>query len=370
MSFHRVPILRDDFSFQDRQSRLFNDMQHEMDRNFPRTFHSSPFENDFDRMCGDFMQLHPRDPFSRVRSTQGSDLKGSRESLDEGSLKSLFIEDPKTKSRMFQMSFDVHEYDPREVSVKVHDDTMVIEAKHEQDKSGNKVINEFSRKIKIPNEVDSEKLQSVMSKDGILTISAPVPPNYKSVTDGGRDSPKYIRQSNSPVQMQSLMHGQAPSTKPTTKRITPQYNQPAMNHPEPVLGIQSPSSSKNTPVFTQKLYMVPTSPQRDEGVPVTVKSTPVRAKTPPLDTPTFYNTERGCELVLLMNIGPNYEPDDLVVKVDGRNLTIEAEHIENTAGKKSKSSFSKQFELSELVDPNSVTAMLKDGRLKINGLSK
>lgn len=394
-----LPIFREDLSFHEKQQRMMEDMRKRMgmDQDFSSRplRHRSAFGDDFDQMCGDFFKLRPRDPLSQVR--RSDDMSGSRESLDDGSLKSLFVEDPETKSRIFQISFDVKEYEPNEIVVKVHEDTLIVEAKHEKMQDGNKLATEFSRKIQIPKEVESEKLTSALSSDGILTISAPVPPKYHSVTDGGQPhtptSTVYLSSKTQPVLQShnapslSQPHGRnSPSFTQPHGRNSPSYTQPhGRNSPltsQPLSrnspGLNSPTVSPipatttATPVYRKQIYMVPQSVIQN-GSPINVqspKSPPPRAKTPPLDTPTFYNTERGCELVLLIDIGAPYTPEDLLVKVDGKNLLIEAEHVEQTDGKKSKSSFSREFELSEHVDPDSVAALLKDGRLKISGLAK
>ena len=109
----RLPIFRDDLSFHDRNRRAFDDMRHP----FTSTG-SATWDDELDRMCRDFYQLRPSsDPLRRLRTSGGE--MGSRESLDESAVRSMMIEDPQTKSRRFEMSFDVKDYDPKEISVKV-----------------------------------------------------------------------------------------------------------------------------------------------------------------------------------------------------------------------------------------------------------
>lgn len=74
----------------------------------------------------------------------------------------------------FQVSLDVQQFKPNEVSVKIVDNAVLIEGKHEerQDQHGF-ISRHFTRKYILPKEVDVEQLASSLSSDGILTIKAP-----------------------------------------------------------------------------------------------------------------------------------------------------------------------------------------------------
>ena len=70
---------------------------------------------------------------------------------------------------------DVAHFEPHEVSVKaLTDGSIVIEARHEekQDEHGY-ISRQFSRKYLLPKDVESEKLSSSLTADGILTVTAP-----------------------------------------------------------------------------------------------------------------------------------------------------------------------------------------------------
>ncbi|ELT96627.1 hypothetical protein CAPTEDRAFT_40509, partial [Capitella teleta] len=73
----------------------------------------------------------------------------------------------------FQVSFDVKDYEPQDISVKVDKDTLVVEAKRETIKDGSKSSKQFSRNVHLPSDVDPDKLVSSLSNDGILTLEAP-----------------------------------------------------------------------------------------------------------------------------------------------------------------------------------------------------
>lgn len=75
----------------------------------------------------------------------------------------------------FQVCLDVQQFKPSEVSVKVIDNAVVIEGKHEerQDEHGY-IARHFTRKYLLPKEVDAAQLASTLSSDGILTVKAPL----------------------------------------------------------------------------------------------------------------------------------------------------------------------------------------------------
>jgi len=62
--------------------------------------------------------------------------------------------------------------------VTVEDETLIVQAKRSVEKDGAVSTKEFSRKIRIPPDVDPERLSSTLTSDGILTVEAPVPPQY------------------------------------------------------------------------------------------------------------------------------------------------------------------------------------------------
>lgn len=73
-----------------------------------------------------------------------------------------------------QVNLDVQQFKPEEINVKVVDDHLVVEGKHEerQDKHGY-ISRQFTRRYKLPENVELESLKSTLSSDGILAITAP-----------------------------------------------------------------------------------------------------------------------------------------------------------------------------------------------------
>ncbi|CAG9858412.1 unnamed protein product [Phyllotreta striolata] len=75
----------------------------------------------------------------------------------------------------FQANFDVQHFKPEEITVKVTGDNAVtVEAKHEekQDEHG-QIYRHFVRKYVLPEKCDVSRLESRLSSDGVLTITAP-----------------------------------------------------------------------------------------------------------------------------------------------------------------------------------------------------
>uniref|UniRef100_A0A0P4W4K4 SHSP domain-containing protein n=1 Tax=Scylla olivacea TaxID=85551 RepID=A0A0P4W4K4_SCYOL len=72
-----------------------------------------------------------------------------------------------------QMMIDVKDYKPGDITVKTVDDTVVVEGKIEQ-KEGNSIKTQvFTRRFMLPPTVNLNGVTSALSRDGVLTISAP-----------------------------------------------------------------------------------------------------------------------------------------------------------------------------------------------------
>ncbi|XP_059170873.1 major egg antigen-like [Physella acuta] len=152
-----VPIKKDDMSFQERQIKQWGDMENRMQER------RRLWEEEFDRMREEFFTLKPTG-----KSPQGL----TSMNLDTG-MKSLFETDADGIQR-FKVRFDVTEFQPEEIQVKVQENKLIVNAKHEEKSSQTTVTREYSRQVDIPSSVDQEKMQCVLSKDGILSVDAPL----------------------------------------------------------------------------------------------------------------------------------------------------------------------------------------------------
>jgi len=76
----------------------------------------------------------------------------------------------------FQVCMDVAQFKPSELNVKVVDDSILVEGKHEerQDDHGH-IMRHFVRRYKVPDGYKAEQVVSQLSSDGVLTVSIPKP---------------------------------------------------------------------------------------------------------------------------------------------------------------------------------------------------
>lgn len=74
----------------------------------------------------------------------------------------------------FQVNVDVQHFSPEEINVKVIDGQVTIECKHEEkmDEHGY-VSRQFVRKYALPRECLPDTVESKLSSDGVLTVTAP-----------------------------------------------------------------------------------------------------------------------------------------------------------------------------------------------------
>ncbi|KAL7293666.1 protein lethal(2)essential for life-like [Trichogramma pretiosum] len=74
----------------------------------------------------------------------------------------------------FQVIIDVQQFAPDEITVKTVDNSIVVEAKHEEKKDEHGYISrQFVRRYVLPEGHDIGNVQSSLSSDGVLTITAP-----------------------------------------------------------------------------------------------------------------------------------------------------------------------------------------------------
>lgn len=74
----------------------------------------------------------------------------------------------------FEVTLDMKQFAPEEISVKVIGKHVVIEAKHEKEDEFGSVSKQFIRKYLIPKQYDIDQLKSALSSDGVLKITTPI----------------------------------------------------------------------------------------------------------------------------------------------------------------------------------------------------
>uniref|UniRef100_A0A1L8EE74 Putative heat shock protein 23 n=1 Tax=Haematobia irritans TaxID=7368 RepID=A0A1L8EE74_HAEIR len=76
----------------------------------------------------------------------------------------------------FQVCLDVTQFKPNELTVKVVDNCVIVEGKHEEREDQHGYIQRhFVRRYVLPKDYDAEKVASTLSSDGVLTVSVPKP---------------------------------------------------------------------------------------------------------------------------------------------------------------------------------------------------
>lgn len=85
----------------------------------------------------------------------------------------------------FRVDLDVQHFAPEEISVKIVDSYVIVEAKHEEkeDEYG-WISRQFTRRYIIPKQCDIDQVSSKLSSDGVLSIIAPRIPKLDSVSEG------------------------------------------------------------------------------------------------------------------------------------------------------------------------------------------
>lgn len=354
---HRMPVMRDDQSFQDRTERMFRDMQQKMGLHHDplvSTSTSSSAWPSSDWHHPKFLELWPTTSQSGVTQMH---QQPTLETLDDATMKSCFVDvDPtgpggQGRGRLFRMSFDMRQYDPADINVRSENDCLVVEAKHVEDAAAggmSSTVRQFCRKIQLPSGIDPTKLSSTLSADHILTVQAPVPPDYRAIqaaTGGpgcGNSSSQLMTSSSTQQQLQAPVGG-AFGRSP------------------------SPSRLSGAGGLHQGLMMSPASSLLHSS-PMTSMSSMSS-----LDMPVFVTdpaTGRR-RLELSIDLGPPFAPGDVAVRLEGRRLAIEAKHENRDGGRVSTSSTQRHFDLAEDVEPSTVTATFRDdGKLLIEGSVK
>lgn len=85
------------------------------------------------------------------------------------------VEHVKYDSKEFEVKLDVSSYKPEELNVKVNKDRLTISAKHEEkpDEHGY-VSREFTRHFSVPEDVDGETMETILTHEGALIVRAKV----------------------------------------------------------------------------------------------------------------------------------------------------------------------------------------------------
>ncbi|KAI4459545.1 heat shock protein hsp-12.2-related [Holotrichia oblita] len=78
-------------------------------------------------------------------------------------------------NKCLKLRFDVSQYSPEEIVVKTVDNKLLVHAKHEEKTESKSVYREYNREFLLPKGTNPEHIKSSLSKDGVLTVEAPLP---------------------------------------------------------------------------------------------------------------------------------------------------------------------------------------------------
>ncbi|KAI6235657.1 Hsp-25 [Aphelenchoides besseyi] len=106
----------------------------------------------------------------------GGDLMSTKPIYDPylDNLRSPLIKD-ESDGKTLRLRFDVAQYRPEEVTVKAVDNRLLVHAKHEEKSASRTVFREYNQEFMLPRGTDPENISSVLSNDGVLTVSCPLP---------------------------------------------------------------------------------------------------------------------------------------------------------------------------------------------------
>ncbi|XP_069679226.1 protein lethal(2)essential for life isoform X3 [Periplaneta americana] len=106
-------------------------------------------------------------------TSDGGVQKGEVRTWLDG-LNSPLIQD-EGENKMLKLRFDVSQYQPEEIVVKTVDNKLLVHAKHEEKTESKSVYREYNREFMLPKGTNPESIKSSLSKDGVLTVEAPLP---------------------------------------------------------------------------------------------------------------------------------------------------------------------------------------------------
>ncbi|KAJ8710772.1 hypothetical protein PYW08_009287 [Mythimna loreyi] len=165
-----IPVQLTDLSIFDNSYAFMRDRFTQEMKRIEQQMHK--FSNDLTLCFGETSNTEyesPQNPhFSQWQVLQNSPLV-----IGEGEKKAL------------KLQFDVSAFEPSEIKVKLLNDTLIITATHEEKTHDTTVYREYNRQFKLPPGIDPDSLVSSLSRDGVLTVQAPL-----SLPSTSKEKPK------------------------------------------------------------------------------------------------------------------------------------------------------------------------------------
>ncbi|XP_076314149.1 alpha-crystallin B chain-like [Tachypleus tridentatus] len=175
-SERKLPILKTDSHIIDQE---FSSVRERFDAEMKR------MEEEMNKFRSQLLDRE-RDSFTSTSQTQRTSTTHTSTSSNEGTthkselrtwldgLKSPLIQEGEAGKEL-KLRFDVSEYNPEEIVVKTVDNRLQVHAKHEEKSECRQVYREYNREFLLPNGTNPEMIKSSLSKDGVLTVEAPLP---------------------------------------------------------------------------------------------------------------------------------------------------------------------------------------------------
>ena len=122
-----------------------------------------------------------------MRRLGAVDLLSAREDRDAKIARLRHKEVTEDGKRRLDISLNVSPYRTEEVQVKVEDDKyLVVDASHEDKDDHTTIKSSFHQRFLLPEGTDVHGLKATRTKDGVLTIRAPLPP---AAVEGAKERP-------------------------------------------------------------------------------------------------------------------------------------------------------------------------------------
>lgn len=175
-SERKLPILKTDSHIIDQE---FNSIRERFDAEMKRMeeemtrFRSQLLDREREFIGSSSQPQRSSTTHSATTTNEGTTHKSELRTWLDG-LNSPLIQEGEDGKEL-KLRFDVSQYSPEEIVVKTVDNRLQVHAKHEEKSECRQVFREYNREFLLPKGTNPEMIKSSLSKDGVLTIEAPLP---------------------------------------------------------------------------------------------------------------------------------------------------------------------------------------------------
>jgi len=261
----------------------------------------------------------------------------------------------------FQISLDAKNYNPEELDVKVEGNTIIITAKQEVQEAGGTRTRVFEQKFSLPNGVKAEKVKSSLSREGVLTVTAPrgnpaAAHSYTNTLENKADKVLSPSTWEDGDRRKDSYDDRRKESSFDTMRRDSGFNSAVTKH-DSMFDTPRGGFFEDRSIFDKErsgsLF------DRDDRSLFAANSEQSGVSRVQYDDDTYK---------ILVNVD-GYKPDELVIKTIDNTVHVEATHQEKTTDGRSYStkSFNQSFTLPRGVNPDLVSSALgRDGVLTIS----